>query len=300
MPRILLIGKTGQVGYYLLQSLAPLGEVIAPDRTELDLTRGDSIRAAIREARPHFIVNAGGWTIVDQAEREPGLAMQVNGTAPGIMAEEARRCGALFVHYSTVFVFDGTKQQPYVEEDAPKPVNSYGRSKLAGERAIAAAGGHYLILRASWTYSRRRSNFPLALLKSAREKKELAIVDDQVGSPTWARAYAESTAEMVKQSDRLRERSGLYHLSSEGETTRYDWARKIIELAKEYTGESSGWASLRPIPSSEYPHVAPRPLHTVLINDKFHAAFGIRMSNWEDQLRAFMQEWAARNRISAG
>ena len=300
MRRILLIGKTGQVGYYLLQALAPLGKVIAPDRTELDLTHSDSIRGAIREARPDVIVNAGGWTIVDQVEREPGLAMQVNGTAPGIIAEEARRCGALFVHYSTVFVFDGTKQQPYVEEDVPQPVNAYGRSKLAGEEAIAGAGGHYLILRASWTYSRRRSNFPLALLKSAREKRELAIVDDQVGSPTWARAYADTAAELVKQLDHLRERCGLYHLSSQGETTRYAWARKIIELAKEYTEEASGWASLRPIASSEYPHVAPRPLHTVLNSDKFHAAFGIRMSSWEDQLRAFMREWAARNSTSAG
>jgi len=294
MLRILLTGKTGQVGHYLLASLPPLGEVIAPDRAQLDFTRNESIRAAIREARPDIVVNAAGSTIVDQAEREPDLAMQVNGIAPGIVAKEARRCGALLVHYSSTFVFDGTRRRPYVEDDPPNPINIYGRSKLAGEQAVAAAGGHYLILRASWTYSDRRSNFPLALLKLAREKRELAVVDDQVGAPTWARAYAETTAELLEQPDRVRERGGIYHLSSAGKTTRYEWAKQIIELAQEYHGERSGWASLRPIASSEYPLVAARPLYTLLDNSKILSAFGIRMSNWEDQLGAFMREWAAR------
>ncbi len=300
MSRILLIGKTGQVGHYLLQSLAPLGDVIAPDRETLDFLRPDSIRSAIREARPDIIVNAGGMTLVDPIESEPEPAMQANGVAPGIIAEEARRCNALLVHYSTVFVFDGTKREPYAEDDAPAPVNAYGRSKLAGEDAIAAAGGDYLILRASWTYSDRRSNFPLALLKLAREKKELAVVDDQVGSPTWARAYAETTAELLKQPSRVREHRGIYHLSSAGQTTRYRWAREIIRLAQEYTGQESGWATLRPIATSEYPLVAARPLYTVVSNARFHSAFGIRMSPWEDQLRAFLREWAARQSVSAG
>jgi len=300
MARILLIGKSGQVGHYLLQTLAPLGELIAPERTQLDFTRSDSIRTAIREARPDVIVNAAGSTIVDQVEREPAPAMQINGVAPGIVAEEARRCGALLVHYSTVFVFDGTKRAPYLEEDAPNPVNAYGRGKLAGEDAIAAAGGDYLILRASWTYSDRRSNFPLALLKLAREKNELAVVDDQVGSPTWARDYAQTTADLLQHTDRLRKNTGIYHLSSAGQTSRYQWAREIIELAREYTGKQSGWATLRPIDSHEYPHVASRPLHTVVNNDKFHAAFGIRMSNWEEQLRAFMREWKGRSSASVG
>jgi dTDP-4-dehydrorhamnose reductase len=206
----------------------------------------------------------------------------------------------LLVHYSTTFVFDGTGSKPYVEDNAPNPINVYGRSKLFGEQAIACAGGDHLILRASWTYSDRRSNFPLALLKLAREKKELMVVDDQVGAPTWARAYAETTAELLKHPDRLRERGGIYHLSSAGQTTRYQWARKIIELAQERTGEHSGWATLRPIASSEYPHVAARPLYTVVDNGKFHAAFGIQMSTWEDQLRAFMREWAARSDVSVG
>jgi dTDP-4-dehydrorhamnose reductase len=300
MARILLTGKTGQVGHYLLRSLAPIGEVIAPDRASMDFTRNDSIRAAIRAVRPDIIVNAAGSTIVDQAEREPELTMQVNAVAPGIVAEEARRCGALLVHYSTIFVFDGNKREPHVEHDTPNPINVYGRSKLAGEDAIAAADGDYLILRASWTYSDRRSNFPLALLKLARERKELAVVDDQVGTPTWARAYAETTAELLKHPDRIRKRSGIYHLSSAGHTTRYQWAKKIIQLAQESQRECSGWAALRPIASSEYPHVAARPLYTVVDNGKFNAAFGIHMSPWEDQLRAFMREWAGRSDVSVG
>jgi len=283
MPRILLIGKTGQVGHYLLESLAPLGEVVAPDRSELDLTRSDSITTVIRAARPDAIVNAAGSTLVDPIESDPGTAMQVNGVAAGIVADEARRCGAHLVHYSTVFVFDGSKRTPYVEEDAPNPVNAYGRSKLAGDEAITAVGGSYLILRASWTYSDRRSNFPKALLK-----------------PTWARAYADTTAELLKHSDRIRSRPGIYHLSSAGQTTRYEWGGKMLALAREHTGQRSGWASLRPIKSSEYPHVAARPLYTLMDNSKFHAAFGIRMSDWEDQLRTFMREWAARGGIPTG
>jgi dTDP-4-dehydrorhamnose reductase len=300
MPRFLLIGKSGQVGSYVLRSLAPLGEIIAPGRAKLDFTRSASIRATIQEVRPDVIVNAAGWTIVDQIEHDSELAMQVNGVAPGIIAEEARRCGALLVHYSTTFVFDGTKREPYVEDDAPNPINAYGRSKLAGEQAIAAAGADYLILRASWTYSDRRSNFPLALLKLGREKKELTVVDDQIGAPTWARAYADTTADLLKEPDQVRARGGIYHLSSAGQTTRYRWAKKIIELAQEYQGEHSGWAALRPITSSDYPHVAARPLYTLLDNRKILSAFGIGMLNWEDQLDAFVREWARRSDASVG
>jgi len=300
MLRILLLGKTGQVGHYLLRSLAPLGEVIAPDRAQLDFTRSGSIRATIRGARPDVIVNAAGWTLVDRIEHDPELAMQVNGVAPGIIAEEARQCSALLVHYSTTFVFDGAKRKPYVEDDAPNPINAYGRSKLAGEQAVAAAGGRYLILRAAWTYSNLRSNFPLALLKLACAKKELAVVDDQVGSPTWAREYAEATAELLKHPDRARECGGIYHLSSAGQITRYRWARRIIELAQEYKGERSGWATLRAIASSEYPHLAARPLYTLLDNSKILSVFGIRMASWEDQLRAFMREWVRQSEASLG
>jgi len=292
MLRILLIGKTGQVGHYLLRSLARVGHVIAPDRNGLDLSRSASITGAIRATRPDVIVNAAGLTLVDQVEREPDAAMQVNGVAPGIMAEEARRCGALLVHYSTTFVFDGAGRKPSLEDDASNPVNAYGRSKLAAEGAISAVGGDYLILRAGWTYSQRRSNFPLALLKLAREKKSLSIVDDQMGAPTSARAYADTTAQLLKKPDRARAHSGVYHLSSSGQTTRYEWAKKIIELAQEHEQGDSLWAALHPIPSTDYPHVAPRPLYTVVDNSKIRAVFGIQMGAWEDQLKAFVREWA--------
>ena len=300
MPRILLTGKTGQVGHYLEGFLSPLGELVAPDHAHMDLASNDSICAAIRAAKPDIIVNAAGTTNVDQAEREPDSTMQIDGIAPGIIAEEARRCGALLVHYSTTFVFNGRGNRPYVEEDPPDPINAYGCSKLFGERAIVATNCDHLILRASWTYSDRRSNFPLALFKLAREKKELAIVDDQIGAPTWARAYAETTADLLKQPSRARERSGIYHLSSSGQTTRYQWAGKIIALAKAYTGSSSGWPRLHAIATSEYPHVAPRPLYTLVDNGKFQAAFEMRMSSWAVQLDAFMREWAAHRNAAVG
>jgi dTDP-4-dehydrorhamnose reductase len=293
MARILLTGRTGQVGHYLLRPLASLGDVIAPDRSQLDFTQNDTIRTTIRTVRPEIIVNAAGATIVDQAEREPDITMQVNGIAPGILAEEARLCDALLLHFSTTFVFDGTKREPYVEDDVPNPINLYGRSKLAGERAIAAVGGDYLIFRASWTYSDLRSNFPRALLKLAREKEELDVVDDQVASPTWARAYADATAQVLRQADRIRAHRGIYHLSSAGKTTRLQWATKIIELARRYEERPAGWAHLRPIASSQYPHTAARPLYTVVDNSKIISAFGIRMSRWEHQLEDFIREWAA-------
>ena len=292
MQRILLTGKTGQVGAELLRTLAPLGKLIAPDRQQLDLAQADSIRRVIREARPDIIVNAAGLTIVDRAQAEPEHGMRLNGVAPGIMAETAKEIGALFIHYSTTFVFDGDKREPYTESDAPRPINAYGRSKLAGEQAVTACGGDYAILRANWVYSARRSNFVLAILKLAREKRELDIVADQVGSPTWARAYAETTAELVKQVDRVREHSGTYHLSAGGHCTRLEWAQKLIETMQALSGEHSGWASLRPTTTAQYPHPAPRPLYTVTNNDKIRALLGIQMAPWDEQLGAFLRELA--------
>jgi len=289
---ILLTGKTGQVGHELLRALAPLGKLIAPDRAQMDLTDADSIRRVIRDARPDVIVNAAGFTIVDQAETQPGLAMQLNGMAPGIIAETAKRIGALLIHYSTTFVFDGHKREPYTENDAPQPINAYGRSKLAGEQAIIDCGGDYVILRANWVYSARRNNFALTILKLAREKKELAIVDDQVGSPTWARAYAETTAELVRQAGRVREHGGIYHLSASDYCTRFQWANKLIETAQALSGEHTGWARLRPTTTAEYPLPAARPLNTVTNNDKIRTLLGIQMLPWNEQLEAFLLDLA--------
>lgn len=301
MTTILLAGKTGQVGWELRHALAPLGRVIALDRTQMDLTRPDSISQAIREAAPDIIVNAAGHTAVDKVESDPGLAMQVNAVAPGVMAEEAKRLNALLVHYSTDYVFDGRKQAPYAEEDEPNPVNAYGKSKLQGERAIAASGCAHLILRASWIYSSRGTNFVLTMLRLARERKELAIVNDQIGSPTWARALAQTTAELLVKTGRAKEKTGIYHLSATGYTSRYDFAKKIIELARQLSGEQTGWAALRPITSAEYPLLAARPLNAATSKDKIKRIFGIEMSDWACQLHSFLKESVAcRNHGTTG
>ena len=289
MKTILLIGKTGQVGFELERSLAPLGRLVAPNRDGLDLTSADSIRDAVRSLRPDIIVNAGGFTIVDAAESDPDLAMQLNGVAPGILAESAAETGALLIHYSTTFVFDGNKTTPYSEEDEPNPVNAYGRSKLAGERAVTAAGGHNLILRASWVYSDRRTNFVLAMLKLARSRPELKVVDDQIGAPTWARDYADATAALLANPARLREAPGIYHLSAQSYCSRLQWAQRVIEGAKKYSGTTTGWAELLPTTTALYPHPAPRPLYTATNNEKIEKAFGMKMPEWGQRVDEFMR-----------
>jgi len=288
MTTILVPGKTGQVGWELRGALAPLGNVLALDRGRMDLTNTDSICRVIREAKPEIIVNAAGYTTVDEAESEPELAMQINGVAPGIMAEEAKRIGALLVHYSTDYVYDGELNRPYLEDDTPRPVNVYGASKLAGERAIEAIGGAYVILRTSWVYSNRRTNFVLTILRLAREKKELKVVDDQAGSPIWARALAEATADLLRRKDLIPAHSGIYHLSAAGHTSRYEFAKTIIRIMREVSGIADGWASVKPITSDQYPLPAKRPRNPVTDKDKVQRVFGVEMPRWEDQLRDFL------------
>lgn len=290
MTTILLTGKTGQVGWELQRALAPLGRLIALDRTQMDLTNADSIRRAIRDAAPGIIVNAAGYTAVDNAESESDLAMRVNAVAPGVMAEAAKRIDALLVHYSTDYVFDGTRSTPYVEEDAPNPLNVYGKSKLEGERAVAASGCAHLTLRASWIYSARGSNFVLTILRLARERKELTVVDDQIGSPTWARALAELTAKLLRNCGLAKERSGIYHLSAEGYTTRFNFAKRILELVREISPNAAGAPILRPITSAEYPLPAARPLNDATSKDKIKRVFGVDLPGWEDELRSFLND----------
>jgi len=214
--------------------------------------------------------------------------MQVNGVAPGVMAEEAKRLGAILIHYSTDYVFDGELDRPYSEDDPPNPVNAYGKSKLAGERAIEAVGGHYVILRSSWIYSARGSNFVLTVLRLAREKPELAMVDDQTGSPTWARALAEATAELLRRKELITRHSGVYHLTASGHTSRYEFTRAITDIMKEVSGIPNGWASVKAIGSAAYPLPAKRPRNPVMNKDKIKRVFGVEMPNWEDQLRDFL------------
>lgn len=290
MNSILVIGKNGQVGSELPMALSTLGRVTALGRADMDLTDADAIRAAIRTTAPDLIINAAGYTTVDKAESEMALAMQVNAVAPGIMAEEARRLGALLVHYSTDYVFDGSKNTPYVEDDAPNPVNTYGRTKLEGERAIAASGCCHLILRTSWIYGPAGTNFVLTMLRLGREKKELAIVEDQFGSPTSARALAQATAELLGRHTGSAAQHGIFHLSATGHVSRLDFTRRILALAQQFSGNASGWAELRATTTSQYPLPAARPLNAATSKEKVRQIFGITMTGWEAQLTTCLQE----------
>lgn len=292
MSSILLTGKTGQVGWELQNALAPLGRVIATDHAGMDLADPDAIRMVIRSSHPSLIVNAAAYTAVDKAEAEPALAAQINATAPEVMAEEARRCGALLVHYSTDYVFDGYKTTPYVETDTTHPLSVYGSTKLQGERAIIASGCRYLILRTSWVYSARRSNFVLTMLKLAQERKELAVVADQVGSPTWAKALAKSTAALLQSVAAGNEITGLYHLSATGSASRYELVQQLIELASA-SGGGKAWANLRTATTADFPLPAVRPPYSVLDTGKILRDFGIAMPSWNVQLREFIGELPA-------
>ena len=294
MTTILLTGKTGQVGWELQRALAPLGRLIALGRGEMDHANPDSIRSAIRGAKPDIIVNAAGYTAVDKAEAEGSVVMRLNAVAPGIIAEEAKRIDAPLVHYSTDYVYDGEQERPYTEDDAPNPVNTYGKSKLAGERAIQAVGGTHLILRTSWVYSSRGSNFVLAILRLAREKPVLSVVSDQLGSPSWARALAESTADLLRNRHLIRSHGGVYHLSAAGKTSRCEFATTIIRIMKEISGAKGGWADISPITYDQYlPLPARRPLNPVTDKSRIKRVFGIEMPDWESQLRSFLPELAA-------
>lgn len=296
MTTILLLGKSGQVGHELLRALAPLGMLVAPDRAAFDLEDPDSIRRVIYEVRPDVIVNAAGLTIVDEAEAHPELAMKVNGVAPGIIAEAAKHIGALLVHYSTTFVFDGTKREPYTEDDKPNPINAYGRSKLAGEQAVRACGSDHIIIRANWTYSSRRVNFMLKILELARSATGIRVVDDQVGAPTWARSYAIATAAMIRNLPQLREKVGIYNLSATGQCTRFLWAQLIMESARILDGEHGSWATLARTTSRDYVSPAPRPLYTVTNSQRARDRLGIELESWEtgtwECLKCHFQKYA--------
>ncbi|MBI2753400.1 MAG: dTDP-4-dehydrorhamnose reductase [Betaproteobacteria bacterium] len=277
--RVLLTGRNGQVGAELERSLGPLGEVIATDRAALDLADPESIRRAVREARPAVIVNAAAYTAVDRAESEPDAAMRINAAAPGVLAVEAKRLGALLVHYSTDYVFDGAKGAPYTEEDRAHPVNAYGKSKLEGEQAIVASGCHHLILRTSWVYSARGNNFLRTILRRAREQPELRVVNDQIGAPTSAAAIARATAAVLKHE----RRQGIFHMSAAGKTSWHGFAEAIVAHA----GLVTRVVGIR---SEDYPTVARRPRNSLLDNAKLNRVFGIALEDWRGPLGAVMAE----------
>jgi dTDP-4-dehydrorhamnose reductase len=291
IPKILIFGRLGQVGWELRHKLACLGPVISAGSPEIDFSRPDTIRDTIGAVQPSVIVNAAAYTAVDKAEAAPETAGAINAAGPGIIAEEARRLGALMIHYSTDYVYDGSKQSPWVETDAPNPLNVYGKSKLAGDQAIAAVGGDYLILRTSWVYGARGGNFLLTMLRLARERPELRIVDDQTGSPTTSECIAQATAQIVAQvtapGHGLDGRSGVYHLTSSGQTT---W----FGFAKQFLSKQPVCPVLTPIPSSEYPVPAKRPVNSVLSCQRLAETFGVRMPSWESSLDLVLESLAER------
>jgi dTDP-4-dehydrorhamnose reductase len=288
-PTILLTGAAGQVGFELARSLGAHGEVIALDRATLDLANADAVVACVRQARPQLIVNAAAYTAVDRAESERDAAFAVNARAPGILAEEAKRLGAVLIHYSTDYVFDGGRTTPY-DEDAPTaPLNVYGASKLEGERAIAQSGARAVVFRTSWVYGARGSNFLLTMLRLGKERDELRVVADQRGTPNWCRTLSQATAAAVGHGlPWLAERAGLYHLASAGSTTWHGFAQAILGDAP------------RPrvvgIATADYPTPARRPAYGVLATRKFEATFGYAMPDWRDALAACRSAMAADSR----
>ena len=289
--RILITGGAGQLGWELRRTLAIFGEVVAPPRDILDLASAESIVAAVRGIRPGLIVNAAAYTAVDKAESESALAMKINGDAPRILAEEAALRNAALIHYSTDYVFDGRKAEPYREEDETAPINTYGQTKLAGEQGVMAAKAAHLVFRTSWVYGSRGSNFLLTMLRLAKERKELKVVDDQVGAPTSARLIAEATAVAIAASfangvldlDHFRQTGGLYHLTAAGRTTWYGFAQAILR-------KREGVAKVLPIPTSGYPTPARRPLNSLLDNGKLQKQFGFSLPDWKVGLQLCMEE----------
>lgn len=291
MNRILLLGKNGQLGWELRRALAPLGEITAIDREEVDLSQPEQLRSVLADARPQVIVNASAFTDVDGAENKPQLAMAVNRDAPAILAEESHRLNIPIIHYSTDFVFDGSLGRAYTEADLPNPLNIYGLSKLQGEQAIQSADCLHLIFRTSWVYSLRGNGFVSKVLRWAREKESLRVVDDQVGSPTWARMLAEMTSLVLMQvdargADWLAERSGIYHLAGSGAASRLEWAQAILSLDAD--AHEQRCKNLEPAKTADFPTPAQRPLYSALNCERFSAAFGLLIPNWQENLRLAM------------
>lgn len=283
--RILLIGKNGQLGWELNRTLASLGEVSALDYPQVDLSRPETLKALFTD-QPVFdiVINAAAYTAVDKAESERELAFQINEQAVGELANLARKNQALLIHYSTDYVFDGTLGRPYSEENTPHPLNVYGESKLAGEKAVQMIGGNYLIFRTSWVYSDRQGGFVNKVLQWAHQQKTLKVVSDQTGNPTWCRALAEMTAQVVAAEylhhpDAINAKCGLYHLAGGGFASRYEWAKKILELDSDRQNQTV--ETLLPAFTSEFPSPAERPMFSALNCDLFEHTFGLRLPDWQ-------------------
>ena len=301
-PTILLTGKTGQLGSELNRLLPKLGEVIAPERNVLDLRGPETIRQVMRNANPQLVVNAAAYTAVDAAETDEATALAVNAEAPRLLAKEAKKIGAMLIHFSTDYVFDGSKKAPYVETDPVNPLNAYGRTKLAGEQAIRTSGADHLIFRTAWIYATHGRNFLLTILRLATEREELKIVRDQVGAPTCAADIAAATAKILTNiygrnddPSTSSEISGTYHMTAAGETTWYDFAKAILDEASHASQDLSWFAAatqghpllarrIIPITAAEYGSRTPRPAYSVLSNSRLTQTFGITLPDWRTQL----------------
>ena len=314
-PVILLTGKNGQVGGELLPFLPQLGKVVALGRDQLDLSKRDDISRTIREVRPKLIVNTAAYTAVDQAEANVAMAHAINAEAPRLMAEEARKIGAVLVHYSTDYVFDGAKRAPYDEADSANPMNVYGKTKFAGEHAIRTSGVAHLIFRTAWVYATQGRNFLLTILRLATEREELRIVSDQVGAPTCASDVAAATSKILTGiCERnhgefvFSEVSGTYHMSAAGQTTWYDFAKTALEkagatsqglvwLAKATHGRQLIARRVVPISTEEFRSPTQRPVYSVLSNSRLIQTFGVALPDWHTQLqRCFVSDSIAANR----
>jgi dTDP-4-dehydrorhamnose reductase len=288
--KILITGKNGQLGYELAKKFSPGHDVISLDRNELDLSQPDQIIDKVRAIKPDLILNAAAYTAVDLAEKEAGLAVAINSIAPGILAEEANRLGVPLVHYSTDYVFDGSATEPYKETDVTAPLGIYGKSKLAGEIAVASTAKRHLIMRVSWLYGNRRQNFMLTMLRLMRERENLFVVSDQIGSPTWVRLVASTTEQALNLSSSkptLKIKDGLYHVAASGVTSWHGFASVILANTNDANRRVQ---NVRAIATSEYPTPAKRPAYSVLNCAKIEAALGVNLPTWDSQLRDCIAE----------
>jgi dTDP-4-dehydrorhamnose reductase len=300
--RILLTGKNGQIGAQLAVLLPQLGEVAAFDRHEFDLLNPDQIRRAIRDVQPNIIVNTAAYTSVDLAETEEKQARIINVDAPALMAEEAKRIDALLVHYSTDYVFDGSRSLPYAETDQPNPINVYGKTKLGGEEAIRAVGAPHLIIRTAWVYGTTGRNFLLTILRLATEREELRVVRDQIGAPTWSQEVAKGTVRVLMQlfekgEGAISKTGGICHITAAGQTNWFEFAKAILDQASwmprgipwfeaATKGQPLVARCITAITTEEFPTPARRPSYSVLSNSRLKQDFGLELPAWSIQLRA--------------
>lgn len=300
--RILITGTDGQLGWELLRALQGAGQLVAAPRGVMDLADERSIRTCLRSQRPDLVLNAAAYTAVDRAQTETQAAMAANGVAPGVIAEEMGMLGGVLIHYSTDYVFDGTKASAWTEDDPTGPLNVYGETKLAGERAALGTGAQVLVLRTSWVYGNRGRNFLTTIRRLSAEREELRIVEDQMGAPTWCRSIAAATALLVGRAvqgirggagARLAGGAGVCHLSAAGSTSWAGFARAIVE------GQAGPRPRIVGIPAAEYVAPAPRPANSVLSNDRLEARFGVRLPDWSEGLRLCLEEAAVRSGVPA-